>query len=101
MSSAEWLSLWFSCDRLPEHHLSGATKDVVRLGSGLIGTIAALVLGLLIASANGTFATQNTQVQQLTAYIVLLDGTLAQYGPETASARKQLRGAVTAMADLG
>ena len=89
----------FLRDRLPEHHLSGATKDVVRLGSGLIGTIAALVLGLLIASANGTFATQNTQVQQLTAYIVLLDGTLAQYGPETASARKQLRGAVTAMAD--
>ena len=74
----------FLRDRLPEHHLSGATKDVVRLGSGLIGTIAALVLGLLIASANGTFATQNTQVQQLTAYIVLLDGTLAQYGPETA-----------------
>ena len=52
----------FLRNRLPEHHLSGATKDVVRLGSGLIGTIAALVLGLLIASANSTFETQSTQV---------------------------------------
>jgi hypothetical protein len=29
----------FLRNRLPEHHLSGSTKDVVRLGSGLIGTI--------------------------------------------------------------
>ena len=89
----------FLRNRLPEHHLSGATKDVVRLGSGLVGTIAALVLGLLIASANSTYGTQSTQVQQLTADIVLLDSTLAQYGPETASARKQLREAVTIMVD--
>jgi hypothetical protein len=85
--------------RLPEHHLSGATKDVVRLGSGLIGTIAALVLGLLIASANSTYQTQSTQIQQLTANVILLDRTLAQYGAETDPARNQLRHAVSAMAD--
>jgi hypothetical protein len=84
---------------LPEHHLSGDTKDVVKLGTGLIGTIAALVLGLLIAAANSTFQTQSTQVQQLTANIVLLDQTLAQYGPETASVRKLLRRGVASMAD--
>ncbi len=89
----------FLRNRLPEHHLSGATKDVIRLGSGLIGTIAALVLGLLIGSANSTFETQGTQVQQLTAGIVLLDRTLAQYGPDTAPARNLLRRTVTAMAD--
>ena len=86
-------------NKLPEHHLGAPTKDVVRLGSGLIGTIAALVLGLLIASANSTYETQSTQVQQLTADIVLLDQTLAQYGPETASARNLLRRGVTSMAD--
>ncbi len=85
--------------RLPEHHLSGDTKDVVKLGTGLIGTIAALVLGLLIASANGTFQTQSSQVQQLTADVVLLDQTLAQYGPETNLARNLLRRGVTSMAD--
>jgi len=89
----------FLRNRLPEHHLSGDTKDVVKLGTGLIGTIAALVLGLLIASANSTFQTQSSQIQQLTADIVLLDRTLAQYGPETDSVRNLLRRAVASMAD--
>ena len=89
----------FLHNRLPEHHLSGDTKDVVKLGTGLIGTIAALVLGLLIASANSTFQTQSSQIQQLTANIVLLDQTLAQYGPETDSARNLLRRGVASMAD--
>src|SRR5580698_3402007 len=89
----------FLRNRLPEHHLSAATKDVVRLGTGLIGTIAALVLGLLIASANSTYQTQGSQIQQLTANIVALDHALAQYGPETDVTRNQLRRAVPAMAD--
>jgi hypothetical protein len=89
----------FLRNRLPEDHLSGATKDVVRLGTGLIGTIAALVLGLLIASANSTYQTQNSQIQQLTANIVVLDRTLTQYGPEADLARNMLRRAVSAAAD--
>jgi hypothetical protein len=85
--------------RLPDHHLGGDTKDVVRLGTGLIGTISALVLGLLIASASGTFDTESGQVKQLTADIVLLDTTLAQYGPETAPIRNLLRRSVATLAD--
>jgi len=84
---------------LPGHHLSPDTKDVVRLGAGLIGTIAALVLGLLIASAKSSFDTQDSQVKQLTADIILLDQLLAQYGPETAPGRSLLRRAVDAAAD--
>ena len=38
-------------NNLPEDHLSADTKDVVKLGIALIATMAALVLGLLIASA--------------------------------------------------
>ena len=71
---------------LPGHQLSTEDKDVVRLGTGLIGTIAALVLGLLIASAKNSYDTQSAQVRQMTANIILLDNVLAQYGPE-ASAR--------------
>jgi hypothetical protein len=93
-----FLGMFFR-NRLPDHHLSGDTKDVVRLGTGLIGTIAALVLGLLIASANSTFETQSSQVKQLTASIVLLDRTLALYGPETSSVRNSLRHSVATMAD--
>ena len=36
---------------LPQHHLSKESQDVVRLGVGLIATIGALVLSLLISSA--------------------------------------------------
>jgi Protein of unknown function (DUF4239) len=89
----------FLRNTLPENHLSGATKDVVKLGTGLIGTITGLVLGLLIASANGTFETESSQVQQMTANIVVLDQTLAQYGPEAVSARNLMRRAVASMVD--
>ncbi len=89
----------FLRNTLPKRHLSEATKDVVKLGTGLIGTITGLVLGLLIASANSTFETQSSQVQQMTANIVVLDQTLAQYGPEAASVRNLMRRAVILMAD--
>jgi hypothetical protein len=84
---------------LPGHHLSTDAKDVVRLGTGLIGTIAALVLGLLIASAKNSYDTQSTQIKQMTANIVLLDNLLAQYGPETGDIRKLMRRGVITMAD--
>ena len=84
---------------LPSHHLNQDTKDVVRLGAGLIGTMAALVLGLLIASAKSSFDTQSAQVRQMTAGIILLVYHLAQYGPETRAARGLVRSHVGALAD--
>lgn len=82
---------------LPEHHLADDTKDLVRLGTGLIGTIAALVLGLLISAANGSFGAQSNHVQQMAADIILLDQLLAQYGPEARPVREGLRQAVAPM----
>lgn len=58
-----------------------------------------MLLGLLIASANSTYQTLGSQIQQLTANVVALDHALAQYGPETHLARNQLRRAVPAVAD--
>ncbi len=86
---------------LPGHHLSTDDKDVVRLGTGLIGTIAALVLGLLIASAKGSYDTQSTPVAQMTSNVVLLDNLLAlkQYGPEANDERNLLRRAIVVLAD--
>jgi Protein of unknown function (DUF4239) len=89
----------FLRNRLPERHLSGDTRDVVRLGTGLIATLPSLVLGLLIGSANETFETQSGQVKQLTATIVLLDGTLSLYGPETGPIRALLRRDLVVVAD--
>lgn len=84
---------------LPGHHLSTDAKDIVKLGTGLIGTIAALVLGLLIASAKSSYDTQSTQIKQMTANIVLLDNLLAEYGPETGDIRNLMRRSVGTLAD--
>jgi hypothetical protein len=84
---------------LPEHHLSKGSKKVVRLGVGLIATIAALVLGLLIAAAKSSFDTQNSQIKQITADIILLDRLLAQYGPEARPIREAMRNTIGPFAD--
>ena len=76
---------------LPEHHLSDESKDAVKLGIGMIATLAALVLGLLVASAKGTFDTASTGLRQTGARVILLDRVLAHYGPETMEARELLR----------
>jgi hypothetical protein len=89
----------FLRNTLAGHHLSTDAKDVVRLGTGLIGTIAALVLGLLIASAKNSYDTQSVQIKQMTANIILLDNFLEQYGPETGAIRNLLRRGVVILAD--
>jgi len=78
---------------LPQHHLSNESKDIVKLGMGLVGTMAALVLGLLVASAKGSYDTQSAELTQMSANIALLDRVLALYGPETKETRELLRGA--------
>src|SRR6202047_3408968 len=84
---------------LPQHHLSKDSQDVVRLGVGLIATIAALVLGLLIAAAKGSFDTQSGQVKQIIADMILLDLLLEQYGPEAAPIRSRMRSLIGPLAD--
>ena len=83
---------------LPPHHLDDHTRDIVRLGTGLLGTLSALVLGLLIASANSSYDNQSTQVRRLTADLILLDEHLDQYGPEARPVRDLLRRSVVPLA---
>jgi hypothetical protein len=82
---------------LPAHHLSGDSKDVVKLGLGVIATLTALVLGLLIAAAKGTFDAQGGSVKELSTKIILLDRLLVRYGPETQEARGLFKETVTIM----
>src|SRR5207344_1785764 len=85
---------------LPEHHLSEDSMGVVKLGAGLIATLAALVLGLLIASAKASFDRINDEFTQTAAKVVMLDRTLARYGPEAKPARDLLRSTFAAAIDL-
>ena len=79
---------------LPEHHLSGDSKDAIKMAWGMVATMAALVLGLLVASAKGTFDTVNSETTQIGAKIIVLDHVLASYGPETRPIRETLRNTV-------
>ena len=76
---------------LPQHHLNQESKDVVKLVMGLVATLAALVLGLLTASAKADFDTQNNEVQQSAAKLIELDRVLASYGPEAKEIRAGLQ----------
>jgi hypothetical protein len=84
---------------LPPQYLSSDSKDTVKLGMGLIGTMTAILLGLLIASAKSFFDTQNTELTELSANVILLDRILAHYGPETKETRDVLRNAVSRVLD--
>ena len=79
---------------MPENHLSDDSKDSVKLGMGLVATMCALVLGLLIASAKTYYDTQNAELTEMSAKVVLLDRLLAHYGPETNDCRAFLRSVV-------
>jgi len=79
---------------LSEDNLREEIRDVIKLSTGLIGTMAALVLGLLIASAKGTYDTKSAQVRQITSDIILIDLELERYSPEARNLRIALREAV-------
>jgi hypothetical protein len=79
---------------LPQNDLTADSRDVVKLGMGLIATMAALVLGLLIASAKSSFDMQNAELTEMSSRVVLLDRVLAHYGPEAEEARIELRSSV-------
>ena len=82
---------------LPAQHLGSEAKDVVKLGMGLLGTMTAMVLGLMIASAKSTFDTQRTGLAQLAGNVIMLDRILEHYGPESKDAREMLRASVADM----
>lgn len=79
---------------LPEEQLSAESKDAVKLAMGLIATMTAVLLGLLITSAKGTYDTEESEVMQMASKVAFLDRVLRLYGPEAADARRELRDAV-------
>ena len=86
---------------LPAHHLESASKEVVFLSAGVIATMAALVLGLLVTAAKATFDAEAAGFQELSTDLILLDRSLAFYGPEGQPARTLLRELVVlTIADL-
>jgi Protein of unknown function (DUF4239) len=80
---------------LPEPHVGSDSKDTVRVGIGLVLTITAMVLSLLIASAKTYFDSQSSELTDMASKVMLLDRVLSHYGPESKEARAKLRTSVS------
>src|SRR5262245_39593260 len=79
---------------LPDEHLASDSRDGIKLALGLVSTMSALVLGLLVSSAKGSYDTERNEVIQMAAKVAFLDRVLAVYGPEAAEARVRFHDAV-------
>lgn len=79
---------------LPEHHLGSDSKDAIKVAMGMVATMAALLLGLLVSSAKGAYDDVRNEVTKLAARTAFLDRALELYGPDAAEIRVKLRGVV-------
>jgi hypothetical protein len=76
---------------LPQNNLTAETKSVVTVSTGVVGTLTALVLGLLVAGAASSFNTRNEEVILIAADVIRVDRLLRRYGPEAESVRDLLQ----------
>jgi hypothetical protein len=76
---------------LPEQHTTGGSRDMIGAIVGLLTLLCALVTGLLIWTAYGVYAGQNTTIQTLASKVLQLDLALEDYGPDAKPERLALR----------
>ena len=72
---------------LPEEHLTADSRDTIKLAMGLVATMAALVLGLLVSSQRAPTTLSGSEVIQMAAKVAFFDRVFTNYGPEAAGAR--------------
>jgi len=76
---------------LPEEHKAHETVQLVQLVIGMLLTFAALVLGLMTASAKTNFDTLTNDFRGYAADLIQLDVALRDYGADANGARVNLR----------
>ena len=81
----------FARTRLPGHHLSTETQSVVTVSVAVIGTLAALVLGLMISAANSSFSKRSDEIREISLQVIRMERNLRRYGPEAGDARAKMR----------
>ncbi|MFO0878944.1 MAG: hypothetical protein U0840_16500 [Gemmataceae bacterium] len=84
---------------IPDHHTSGESRDTMKMGLGLIATLTALVLGLLVATTKGSYDSQASAIRELASTISLMDRILVRYGPEASDCRVLLRQGTSQLLD--
>lgn len=70
---------------------SADTRDTVKQATGIVATLAALVLGLLIANGQKSFEQQSNAIASIVVGVAQLDETLMHFGEPSGAAREDLR----------
>jgi hypothetical protein len=76
---------------LPDQHMSAESRDVIRIVMAMLATLSAVVLGLLTGSAISSLAEKEGELRSAGVQFIMLDRTLAEYGPETTQTRALLK----------
>ena len=84
---------------LPARHMPTGSKEMIGAIMGLVSLLLALVLGTLVGSAWGFFASQKANIETLCARSLELDLAFRQYGLETQPLREALRASMTGAYD--
>src|SRR5438309_3849338 len=80
----------FARRRLPGHHLSSETQSAITVSVAVLGTLSALVLGLMITAANSSFSARSDEVRELSLQAIRMDRNLRRHGPDAADDRASL-----------
>jgi hypothetical protein len=76
---------------IPEEYCGDATKSIVQTATGMVSLSAALVLGLLVATAKNKFDINNNQIEEFAANLMLINRDLVNYGAGADDIRSSLR----------
>ena len=77
--------------RLADHHFEESSLAAMRIAVGLVATLSALVLSLLISSGKSSLDLVNTALQHNAVTMIRLDRTLSQFGPSADGLRLQIK----------
>jgi hypothetical protein len=89
-----WLAGRWVRRSLRDDHLSADSVDAVKLATGLVATMTALILGLLVSSAKDTYDTERGEIIQMASKVAFLDRMLSLYGADAANVRRELHDVV-------
>ena len=76
--------------RLRDHHLTGASQEILKLTAGVVATLAALVLGLLVGGSKQFYDAKVNEVRTFVVNIALLDRSMSHYEPSLLTERQHL-----------
>lgn len=94
--AAGMIGIWIG-ERLPEEHRTDQSRAAVANSMGMVGTLTAIALGLLISVANTSFRDKQAQLMSSASDLIRMDHLLRMYGPDADSARAVFREYATSM----